>query len=168
MLTLLALVASCAALAAPTSPTPATADLVEAALASAVAQPVDKASCTNVSSVQEACCAHISSSKIVRFDDHICLNATLGIGPGHNLTDSTVTIELGNNGKDVYKKTFELDKLQRECTIIKIHGVPVDLCAEFDKGARAAAGPLRTMDHDPAPRSPACAALSRARASQST
>jgi hypothetical protein len=76
---------------------------------------------------QESCCAHVSSTHIIKFDDEICLNATL-----HNastVANTTVEVTLSDNAKVLFDKEYHIDKLGKEC--VHLEHKALDLCAEF-------------------------------------
>ena len=90
---------------------------------------VDKAGCHyNGTYNVDSCCAKIESTHIVKFNDTVCLNATLH--PAANFTQSTIEIDIAWNGQEIYDHTFGLDKLEKVCTK-DIAKLPVKLCADF-------------------------------------
>jgi hypothetical protein len=124
----IAIVLGAAAVAYGVTMTPAQMDAGLQALR-ALKPHVGKAGCHyNGTEHVDSCCAKIESTHIIKFNDSVCLNATLH--PAANFTQSTIEIDIAWNGDEIYDHTFDLDKLEKVCTKDIAH-LPIELCADF-------------------------------------
>ena len=79
----------------------------------------------------DSCCAHVSNTHFPKFDFHACLNATFHLA-GPTFSNATVDLELGLNGKPMFEKMFDLDKLEKVCTPLG-NSSAINICADFQK-----------------------------------